>query len=86
MQGMKEYCPTMSDTIADKQHLDANAINVCLYAKAMNILTCSARYNDMSIPINHRIIGKYADLETQATKFIKRNASLCESTREKMRD
>ena len=69
----------IDDTIAEKPYTDVNTINTWHYSslkgdyvKGMNILTCLAQYDDASIPINYRIIGKDTEVydpKTQTTKL-----------------
>jgi len=75
----EECCLIIDDTIAEKPYTDINTINTWHYSglkggyvKGINILTCLAQYEDASIPINYRVIGKdkeYIDPKTQEKKL-----------------
>ncbi len=68
----------LDDTIEEKPSTDENDI-VCWHyshakgshVKGMNIITCMARYGDISLPIGYEVVKKdirYSDLETKKEK------------------
>jgi len=73
----------IDDTIEEKDYTDENDIVCWHYShaksrhiKGMNIITCMARYNDISFPIGYDVVKKDIPFSDLATKKQKRRASV----------